>query len=155
MELLGLEEDAGGFLQDNGGGNGEGGSIINFLNSMMMNSDGSPPVTDHTPYGSESDKSICTSSDYVVFRAMEFGLKIIPSILFFILGSMRYCKIKDIGQGRVIYSLHFKFKFCISAIMGSAYIIYVFVCWAQTPDASHSSWINICEDDYFVVFYAA
>lgn len=85
---------------------------------------------------------------------MEFGVKIIPSLLFFVLGTMRYLKIKDHGQGRVIYSLHFKFKFCISAFMGIAYIIYIFVCWAQPEDAAHSSWINQCGDDYFVVFYA-
>ena len=60
---------------------------------------------------------------------MEFGVKIIPSILFFVLGAMRYCRIRDIGQGRVIYSLHFKFKFAISAFMGFAFFIYVFVCW--------------------------
>lgn len=61
---------------------------------------------------------------------MEFGVKTVPSILFFILGTMRYLKIRDIGQGRVVYSLHFKFKFCISAAMGLAYLLYVFICWA-------------------------
>ena len=85
---------------------------------------------------------------------MEFGVKMIPALLFFVLGTKRYCNIKDIGQGRVVYSLHFKFKFCISAIMGAAFFIYLIVCWAQPPSASHSSWINICGDDYFVVFYA-
>jgi len=67
---------------------------------------------------------------------------------------MRYCGIKDIGQGRVVYSLHFKFKFSISALMGTAYMIYVFICWGQPWTAEHSSWINQCGDDYFVVFYA-
>ena len=81
------------------------------------------------PYGETPTAAICDTKDYVTFRAMEFGVKIIPSILFFVLGSMRYCRIRDIGQGRVVYSLHFKFKFSISALMGSAYLIYVFVCW--------------------------
>ena len=44
-----------------------------------------------------SDPEICDSSDYVLFRAMEFGVKIIPSLLFFVLGAMRYFKIRDIG----------------------------------------------------------
>lgn len=86
---------------------------------------------------------------------MEFGVKIIPSLLFFILGATRYWKIRDIGQGRVVYSIHFKIKFVISALMGAAYILYVFICWGQKPTAEHSSWINRCQDDYFVVFYAA
>ena len=85
---------------------------------------------------------------------MEFGVKIIPSLLFFILGTMRYLKIRDIGQGRVIYSLHFKVKLGISATMGTAYLLYVIVVWAQKPSNMHSSWVNRCGDDYFVVFYA-
>ncbi len=102
-----------------------------------------------------SDDTICSSGDYTVFRVMEFGVKIIPSILFFILGSMRFLRIRDIGQGRVVrYSNFFKFKFSISAVMGAAYLIYVFICWGQKSTAEHSSWINRCEDDYFVVFYA-
>ena len=44
-----------------------------------------------------SDAAICDSRDYVVFRAMEFGVKIIPSLLFFVLGATRYFKIRDIG----------------------------------------------------------
>ena len=64
---------------------------------------------------------------------MEFGLKSIPSLLFFILGGMRYLKIRDIGQGRVVYSLHFKSKFVISGLMGSAYILYLFIVWFQGP----------------------
>ena len=38
--------------------------------------------------------------------------------------------------------------------MGVAYIIYVFICWGQKSTAEHSSWINRCNDDYFVIFYA-
>ena len=86
---------------------------------------------------------------------MEFGVKIVPSILFFILGTMRFLRIRDIGQGRVVrYSNFFKFKFSISAVMGAAYLIYIFICWGQSASAPHSSWINRCGDDYFVVFYA-
>ena len=48
-------------------------------------------------YASGPDSAICDSSDYTVFRIMEFGVKVLPSILFFILGSMRYLKIRDIG----------------------------------------------------------
>ena len=51
--------------------------------------------TDPSEYTSGSD--ICHSKDYVVFRSMEFGVKVIPSILFFVLGTMRYLKIRDIG----------------------------------------------------------
>ena len=80
------------------------------------------------------EPDICFKSDYIVFRIMEFGVKVIPSVLFFILGTMRWLKIRDIGQGRVIYSLHFKIKFVISAIMGSAYLLYVFICWFQKPE---------------------
>ena len=50
-----------------------------------------------TQYASGSNSTICDSSDYTVFRIMEFGVKILPSILFFILGTMRYLKIRDIG----------------------------------------------------------
>ena len=85
---------------------------------------------------------------------MEFGVRVVPSILFFVLGTMRWLKIRDIGQGRVVYSLHFKMKFCISLVMGTAYMLYVFICWAQKPSNPHSSWISRCGEDYFVVFYA-
>lgn len=60
---------------------------------------------------------------------MEFGIKSLPSMIFFVLGGMRYWRIRDIGQGRVIYSLHFKFKFIISGLMGFAYILYLFIVW--------------------------
>ena len=85
---------------------------------------------------------------------MEFGVKVVPSILFFVLGGMRYLGIRDIGQGRVVYSLHFKTKFCISAFMGVAYMLYLIIVWAQPDSAEHSSWINQCGDDFYVVFYA-
>ena len=113
-----LQDGSAGFLQD---------SIYDFLEPLSNQQE--------PTYGAEYDAEICSSKDYKVFRAMEFGLKIVPSLLFFILGTMRYVKIKDIGQGRVVYSLHFKFKFCISAFMGAAYIVYVFVCWGQPPTA--------------------
>ena len=48
--------------------------------------------------GAEShEPTICTSTDYTTFRIMEFGVKVIPSVLFFILGTLRYLKIRDIG----------------------------------------------------------
>ena len=94
------------------------------------------------------------NKDYTIFRAMEFGVKVIPSLLFFVLGGMRYLKIRDIGQGRVVYSLHFKTKFSISFFMGAAYFLYLIIVWAQPPTATHSSWINQCGDDFYVVFYA-
>ena len=47
--------------------------------------------------GSDANDPVCNSKEYTVFRVMEFGIKVIPSILFFILGSMRYFKIRDIG----------------------------------------------------------
>ena len=84
---------------------------------------------------------------------MEFGVKIIPSIVFFVLGAWRYFGIRDIGQGRVVYSKHFKFKFSISAAMGSALILYSVITWGQHSDAVHSSWVNQCSDDYFILFY--
>jgi len=99
------------------------------------------------------ENAICSTKDYVVYRVLEFGVKIIPSLLFFILGGIRYSKIRDIGQGRVVYSLHFKLKFVISALMGAAYILYLIITWAQVPTADLSSWVNKCNDDYLVVFY--
>ncbi len=38
--------------------------------------------------------------------------------------------------------------------MSLAYFLYLFVIWIQKPSARHSSWINACEDDELVVFYA-
>lgn len=96
----------------------------------------------------------CSSEDYRVFKGMEFGLKAFPSVLFFVLGSIRYFSIRDIGVGRVNYSRHFKLKFAISATMGAAFLAYVFVVWATPASNPNSSWINQCDEDYFVVFFA-
>ena len=116
----GLFNDAAGFLQDTTGSDFN--DIYGFLEPLANQ--------EPTQFDEPNGDMICDSNDYKVFRGMEFGLKIVPSLLFFVLGTMRYLKIRDIGQGRVVYSLHFKFKFSISAIMGAAYMIYVFVCWA-------------------------
>jgi len=121
-------------------------SVLSFLSDVVEQAMASQTLQ-------STEDPICTTKDYLVFRVMEFGVKSVPSILFFIFGTMRYLKIRDIGQGRVVYSLHFKFKVSISAAMGIAYLIYMFVCWAQPWTASHSSWINRCNDDYFVLFY--
>ena len=58
---------------------------------------------------------------------MEFGVKILPSLIFFVTGSYRYYKIKDIGEGRVHYSRHFKTKCAISLIMTAAYLVYILI----------------------------
>lgn len=66
---------------------------------MLPEVDASSVATGAT-YG-DGEKSfeppICRSSDYTTFRIMEFGVKVIPSVLFFILGTLRYLKIRDIG----------------------------------------------------------
>jgi len=84
---------------------------------------------------------------------MEFCFKMIPSLLFFVLGGIRYSKIRDIGQGRVVYSFHFKFKFAISALLALSYFLWLIITWAQPMKVTKSSWVNQCDDDYLVLFY--
>ena len=110
---------------------------------------------DELAYGGDYElDAFCSSNEYFKFKIMEFGFKTIPSAIFFITGSIRYLKIRDIGQVRVVFSRHFKTKFYISLIMAIAYVIYTLTLWATPPSVVHSGWINRCDEDYYSVFYA-
>jgi len=52
------------------------------------------------------------------FLALEFGLKTIPPLLFFITGTVRYFQVRDYGVGHTNYSCFFKSKVIISLSMG-------------------------------------
>lgn len=65
----------------------------------------------------------CNTSDQTKFFILEFGLKTIPPLLFFILGTIRYYTIKDYGHGMTKYSNFFKAKVGISLMMGTFDVI--------------------------------
>lgn len=77
----------------------------------------------------------------------------IPSVVFIFTGIYRYFKIRDYGQGRTVYSKHFKAKFLISACMASVYLIIFFMIMVLPQDVKHSGWINRCDLQYFSMFY--
>jgi hypothetical protein len=54
-----------------------------------------------------------------VFVFFEFGLKTVPPLLFFILGTVRYATIKDYAVGHCKYSNFFKAKVGISLLVGT------------------------------------
>ena len=72
---------------------------------------------------------------------MEFGLKSIPSFLFFILGTVRYIETINMGVSAYKYSRHFQTKCAISTTMGLANSIYIIVCFAVSSNTLES-WIN-------------
>ena len=88
------------------------------------------------------------------FRVMEFGVKSVPALIFFILGTYRFLAIKDIGVGRTTFSTHFKAKLIVSALMAVADFIYIIIVLALPARVEHSSWINQCEQDFYTVVYA-
>ena len=106
-----------------------GSSNLDVIETLVHSFLGSSSYTQHSLLR-ESEPSFCNSKKYVLYRVMEFCFKIIPSILFFVLGGIRYSKIRDIGQGRVVYSLHFKFKFLISALISLSFFLWLIITWA-------------------------
>ena len=102
----------------------------------------------------DSNEEFCDGGDYIKFKVMEFGVKILPTVIFFITGTYRYMKIRDIAQARVIFSKHFKAKFLISATMAVAYMLYAIVLWLIPPEMKHSGWVNRCHEDVYSIFYA-
>ena len=85
---------------------------------------------------------------------MEFSVKIWPSLVFFVTGTCRYYRIRDIGEGRVHYSRHFLIKCAISLTMATAYLLYILIVLAMPEGVPNSGWINICDEDYYTLFYA-
>lgn len=83
---------------------------------------------------------------------MEFGLKSFPSLLFFILGTVRFFEIKDYAINAYKFSKFFMTKCAISITMGLANTLYIIICYAVQPE-SLQSWINKCDDDNFSLFY--
>jgi len=104
-------------------------SNLEVIGSLFQSFLGSIPDPQHSLL-KEGEPTFCNQKGYVVYRVMEFGFKIIPSLLFFVLGGIRYSKIRDIGQGRVVYSLHFKFKFLISALISLSFFVWLIITWA-------------------------
>ena len=90
------------------------------------------------------DADFCGSVEYTKFKWLEFGVKIVPSLIFFVTGTCRYLRIRDIGEGRVHYSKHFKTKFGISCAMCVAYLLYVAVVLVLPSTVVHSGWVNRC-----------
>lgn len=61
---------------------------------------------------------------------MEFGLKSMPSVLFFILATVRYFEIKDYAINAYKFSIFFLTKVAICITVGTAYLVYIIVCYA-------------------------
>ena len=89
-----------------------------------------------------NETQFCAGPDYMKFRVMEFGVKSVPALIFFILGTYRFMAIKDIGVGNTTFSTHFKAKLIISALMAVADFIYIIIVLALPASVEHSSWIN-------------
>ena len=59
------------------------------------------------------------SKTFWSFVFFEFGLKTVPPLLFFILGTVRYATIKDTAVGHCKYTNFFKAKVGISLLVGT------------------------------------
>ena len=74
-----------------------------------------------------NETEFCHGDDYMKFRVMEFGVKSIPAVIFFICGTYRLLTIKDIGVGNTTLSTFFKAKLGISACMAITDLIYIMI----------------------------
>ena len=74
-----------------------------------------------------NETEFCHGDDYMKFWVMEFGVKSIPAVIFFICGTYRLLTIKDIGVGNTTLSTFFKAKLGISACMAIADLIYIMI----------------------------
>ena len=89
-----------------------------------------------------NETAFCHSDDYTKFRVMEFGIKSIPAVIFFICGTYRLLTIKDIGVGNTTFTTFFKAKLGISLCMAIADLIYIMIVLVLPARVEHSSWIN-------------
>ena len=89
-----------------------------------------------------NEEEFCAGPDYMKFRVMEFGVKSVPALIFFILGTFRLLRIKDIGVGNTMFSTHFKAKLGISLSMAVLDFIYIMIVLVLPAKVEHSSWIN-------------
>ena len=65
----------------------------------------------------QSREDFCSNNDKFKFIALEFGLKSMPPLLFYIMGTVRYFSVRDYGVGHANYSCFFKAKVAISISM--------------------------------------
>lgn len=87
----------------------------------------------------------CDVIDPQLFLALEFGVKSLPGVLFLILGTYRYCKIKHMAKSSVFYSRLFKLKASLSSGMAFFTLVYMITVFATPKDTVNSSWINQCD----------
>lgn len=69
------------------------------------------------------------------------------------MGSYRFCKIKDYGQGRMRYSNWFKTKCFLSLSIGCLNFISLFLVYLIPEDLDNTIWISQCGEKYWTVFY--
>ena len=127
---------------------------FNFLQSLEFQGQHDFLEPKKNQFEAWNETEFCSGPDYLKFRVMEFGVKSVPALLFFILGTWRWMQIRDIGVGNTTYSTHFKAKLVISMLMAVADFIYIIIVLAMPASVEHSSWINQCGQDVYTVVYA-
>lgn len=101
-----------------------------------------------------SSEIVCGSKQYAAFLGLEFGAKTIPAVLFFILGMIRFCKIKDYGQGRTRYSVFFKSKCIICLSLTILNFFSIFLVFVMPDSLDNGIWVSKCGQEYWTFFYA-
>ncbi len=83
---------------------------------------------------------------------LQFGLKMLPAIVFFFTGGYRYLNIKHTARSQVRYSNNLKAKVVLSSIIAFASLAYIPIILAQPKDATNTSLINYCNVEAFCLF---
>lgn len=89
-----------------------------------------------------------------MFLGLEFGLLFAPSVLFFVAYVVRATWIRDIGEGRPVFSCLFMQKVVLCIVMAILKFFQIILVLASKQSATWSNWINQCGDDWLIIIYA-
>jgi hypothetical protein len=120
-------------------------------------------IIDSRPRFQSTDTTTCFIKDptstlynpsgFKEFIIIEFGVKTLPPLLFFILGTLRYFTIKDYAVGHCKYSNFFKAKVGISLLVGIFDIVQTIMTVITQPNSPHASIISACDLKWLASFY--
>lgn len=95
----------------------------------------------------------CANADFPLYIGLEFGVKSFPGLLLCIVGTIRYCEIKDVAKSSVRYRKLFKAKVGICATMAFVCFAYMIVVFATPANVNLSSWINQCDKEFYALIF--
>ena len=85
---------------------------------------------------------IISEDDVQMMIVYELGVKSVPSVLFLIAATMRFCEIRSIGFARIMhYSVFFMCKIVSSLLLSFLNLLLVLLAMSMRKDAHQSLWM--------------